>query len=98
MSNTFGAPAAALVSAIVPGFESSYVRPIFASVKSCSGFGNTFWLRLDDDCGCLVAQEAVATAEARSNDPRRRLMLESLRHFSWNVTLSIFPVKTNGSL
>jgi hypothetical protein len=38
---TFGAPAGALVSAIVPGFESLYVRPYLAFGKSFSGFGRT---------------------------------------------------------
>src|SRR5215471_5599660 len=82
MSSTFGAPAGALVSRIVPGLESSYVRPIFASVKSCSGLGNAFGLPVGNICGDCRTQAAPATIETSRSEATVRLMqLPFLRPF-----------------
>src|SRR5262245_64772048 len=75
MRSTFGAPAGALVRWIVPGLESSYVRTIFASVKSCSGLGSAFGLPFEDICGDCRMQAAPATIEmSRREATARRLM------------------------
>src|SRR5262252_666571 len=74
MSRTFGAPAGALASSIVPGLESSYVRPIFASVKSCSGLGSAFGRPFEDICGDCRTQEVPVTIETSRSEATARLM------------------------
>ena len=51
-----GAPSGALLSLMVPGFESLYVVPIFASLNPYSGLGNTSWAPAEE-----TARNAVAT-------------------------------------
>src|SRR5262245_65051996 len=74
MRSTFGAPAGALVRWIVPGLESSYVRTIFASVKSCSGLGSAFGLPFEDICGDCRTQAAPATIETSRSEATARFM------------------------
>src|SRR5215467_12715086 len=86
MNSTFGAPAGALVSWVDPGLESSYVRPIFASVKSCSGLGSTFGLPFEDIGGDCRTQETPATTEASRSEWNAHLIEAllscSLRRYS----------------
>src|SRR5262245_34290283 len=69
MSSTLGAPGGAFVSGIVPGFESSYVRQILASVKSCSGRGNTSPppLAAGGRCWVVPAEPTASAATSRSD-------------------------------
>src|SRR5262249_33712067 len=51
-----------------------YVRPIFASVKSCSGLGSAFGLPFEDIFGDCRTQAAPATIERSRSEVTERLM------------------------
>src|SRR4051794_35057005 len=101
MNKTFGAPAGASASVIVPGFESLYVRPIFASPNGSPAWAarlaQTPWKRAERRepvvSWRLLAREALLQLFHRLIDRERRGALAGRKclagldvHFSSTAT------------